>query len=172
MNGGDTSVPVDHKRGGQRFQAAVLIARFVVAQHHTIIDFSFRDKGIDRLPAVIVHRDAEDFEASVFVFTLELREPRDLDHARATPGCPKIEQHHLATIIGKVNQLAVRVLQSKIGRVFALAVVLNDRPDRARRRARDQTENRGDDRDGRQTQMGSQALHLPDYTGFGYIGKR
>ena len=127
MNRGNASVPIDHKRRRQRFQTAVLIARLVIAQHDAIVDLSFCDERIDRLPAIVVHRDAEDFEAAVLVFALELREPGDLDHARAAPRCPEIEQHHFALIVGEVNQLAVRILQSEIGRVFALAVILDDR---------------------------------------------
>jgi hypothetical protein len=161
MNGSNASVAVDHKRGRQRFETAVQIARFVVAKQYAIVDFSSFDERRDRFPAIVVHRDSEDFEAAVFVLTLKFREPRDLDYAGAAPSGPEIEHHHFAPIVGQMNHLAVRILQSEIGRVPALAVFLDDRAGRRRsgRRAGDDTENRGDADDGNQAQMGFEASH-------------
>jgi hypothetical protein len=159
MNGGDPSGAVDHERGRQRFKAAVLIARFVVAKHNTIIDLSFFDEGSDRLPAVVVHRNPQDFEAPVLVLALEFLKPRDLDHARTAPGSPKIEQNHFAPIVGKMHELAIRIFQGEIGSMLSLAVIPDDRARGSGRRAGDNTENRGHTHDGRQTQLGSKVFH-------------
>jgi len=148
VDGSDPPVTVDHKRGRQRFEAAVQIARGVVAQHHTIVNLLHGDEGINRFPPVVVHRDSQNLETAVFILALEVHKPGDFDSARAAPGGPEIEEHDLALIVGQMDQLAVRVLQSEIGRVFTLIIVLDDRPLGLRRGACDQSENRGHARDG------------------------
>jgi hypothetical protein len=123
--GRDTSAAVDDERGRQRFEAAVLIAGFVVAKHDAVVDFSFFDEGIDGLPAIVIHRDTENFEAAVLVFALEFLEPGDLNDAGSAPGCPEIEQDDFALIVGEVNDLAVGVLEGEIRRWFALVIILD-----------------------------------------------
>ncbi len=153
MNGGNPAGPIDDERRGQRFEAAVEIARGVIAEHNTIVDFLLADEGIDRFPTVVVHRNSDHFEAAVFVLALEFGEPGNFNHAGAAPGGPEIEQHDLAFVIGEVDQLAVRVFQREIGRVFPLAVFLDDGSGGLRGGARDQAEERGHAGDRDETQI-------------------
>ena len=148
MNGSDPAVPIDHKCGRQRFEPPIQIARGVVAQQNTIINLFHGDVGINRFPSVVVHGNSQDLETLVFVLALKIHEPGNFDLTGATPGSPEIEQHNLALIVGQVDQLAIGVLQSEIRRVFALILILDDRPDRLGRRACNQSQNRGHARDG------------------------
>src|SRR5580658_9102416 len=63
VDGRDLSLAVDQKRSGERIQAAVQIADFLVAQHDPIIDLQILDIRFHRIPAVFVHGDAEHGEA-------------------------------------------------------------------------------------------------------------
>ena len=148
MNGSDPPIPVDYKRGRQRFEAAIQITSGVIAQQNTIVNLFHGDVGINYFPSVVVHRNSQDLETPVFVLALKIHEPGDFDLTGATPGSPEIEQHNLALIVGEVNQLATGVLQGEIGRVFALILIPDDWPDRLGRRACDQSQNGGHARDG------------------------
>src|SRR6476646_3624301 len=74
---GDAAVAIDHERGGQSLNAAVLIAGFIVAEHDAIVDLLLGGEGRNGLPAVIVHGDAKDFEAAALVSALEFLKPGD-----------------------------------------------------------------------------------------------
>src|SRR5665213_1565073 len=104
MDGRNPSATVDHKRGWQRFETAILIARFVVAEHNAIIDLFPGNERRDGFPSVLVHRNAQNFEPPVFILALKLREPRNLGRARAAPRGPEIQDHHLALIIREMHQ--------------------------------------------------------------------
>jgi len=125
MHRGNSSVPIDDERGRQRFEAAILIAGFIVAQNDAVVDFFPGYEGVNRFPAIVIHRHAEHFEAAIFVLALELGKPGDFGIAGSAPGGPEIEQHDFTVEIGEMDQLAVRVFQSKIGRMFSLAVFLD-----------------------------------------------
>ena len=137
MDGGNPAVAVYHERCGQRFEAAVEIARGVIAEHNAVVHFLLANEGIDRFPTVVVHRNSDHFEAAVFVLALEFGEPGNFHHAGTAPGGPEIEQHDFAFVIGKLDQLAIRVFQGEIGRVFTLAIFLDDSSGRLSGRARD-----------------------------------
>lgn len=146
MNGGDPPGTVDHKRGRQRFEAAIQIARGVVAQHNAVVNLFHGDERINRFPSIVIHGNSQNLEPLIFILALEIHEPGDFDRAGATPGSPEIEQHNFALVVGEVDQLAVGVFQSEIGRVFALIFILHDRPGRLCWGACDQSQNRGNSR--------------------------
>ncbi len=122
MNGGNFAIPINHKRGGQRFYAAIKIARLVVAEYDSVVDFLLGHERRNRLPAVIIHGDAQNFEATIFVTPLKIHKPGDLNRARSAPGCPEIEQHHFTLEIGQFHNLARRVFQLKLGSVLPVFV--------------------------------------------------
>ena len=47
MDGGNPAVAVYYERCGQRFEAAVEIARGVIAEHNAVVDFLLANEGID-----------------------------------------------------------------------------------------------------------------------------
>ncbi len=101
----NSSLAIDHKGGGQRFHVAIHIAGFIIAHDDLIVDFVFRNERLHVFPAAIVHGNAQNREPSVLVLSLKVGKPRDLDSAGSAPGCPEIEQHHFALVIGKMHHL-------------------------------------------------------------------
>lgn len=159
MNRGNPSITIDYECRRQRFEAAIEIARLVVAQHNTIIDLSLRNKGVDSLPAVVIHRDAENFEPSVLVLAFELREPGNLLGTGAAPGGPKVEEHHLAAVIAQVDHFAIGIFQSKIRSMFALTGLLNRRGNGSRRRAGNHSKDHANTGDSSKTEIRSRTGH-------------
>ena len=109
------AIPIDDIAGGQGIEPAVKLRHAVVAKQNPIIDLTFRHKRLNRRPAVFVHGNAQHGEALRFVLLLKINKPRNLDAAGAAPGCPKVEQHHFAAIIGKFHGCAVLIFERKIG---------------------------------------------------------
>src|SRR3569833_1816089 len=75
----NAAIAINHKRGGQSFHAAIHIACFLIAQHDPVVDLLLGHEGLDVFPAVVIHGNAENCEAAIFVFPLEVREPGDFD---------------------------------------------------------------------------------------------
>src|SRR5580658_2709 len=117
---GDVAFPVDQQRGGQRVQPAVGSADFVVAKKDAVVHLAIPYVGLDGGPTVFVHGHAEHGEALILELGFELHEPGDLDFARAAPGGPEVEQDHFASIVGKMDGLAVGVFQTELGGGFAI----------------------------------------------------
>jgi len=78
------------------------------------------NERLDGLPAIFIHRNAERFEATIFVRPLELDKPGNLKLARTTPSGPKIEQNDLSFVIGKLDGGAVGIGQGEIRSGFAV----------------------------------------------------
>src|SRR5690242_8494974 len=85
------SLSIDEKRSGQRFHAAVKLANRIVAQQDAIIHLVSGHIGLDRVPAVFVHGNADDGEPPRFILLLEFDEPGNFESAGAAPGSPKVE---------------------------------------------------------------------------------
>src|SRR5690606_29925954 len=75
---------------------------------------------VTRKPAhaveVLFNVHAKDYQAPVPFAVIGFRELGKLTPTRRTPGGPEIEDHGLAAEITQPNDLAVDVLQSKVGR--------------------------------------------------------
>ena len=79
----------------------------VVADDDRVGDWLFLQVGADGGPAVGVHGDADGVEACVFVFAVEILEPRDFDLAPAAPRCPEIHQDNFSLFFGEADGFAV-----------------------------------------------------------------
>ena len=67
------------------------------------------------LVALPIEADADDLEALGVIFLIDLGDIGDFPHARAAPGRPKINHHHLAFVGGDGKGLAIEVLDIEIG---------------------------------------------------------
>lgn len=101
------AISINDKVRGQRIQASVELGDRIIAEQDPVIHFVLSHKRLDRVPTVFVHRDAKNGETLRFVLLLKFGEPRNFDDARATPGGPKIQQNHFATVIGKLDRCAI-----------------------------------------------------------------
>jgi hypothetical protein len=71
------------------------------------------------LARIIIDIDTEQSEANTLVARIQLVEQRHLLSARSAPGCPEIDHHDVATILGQPQVLAARTLERKIGCLLA-----------------------------------------------------
>src|SRR5689334_14445389 len=77
--GDDPAIAVDQERGRQRVHAAVQLGSGVITLHNPVVDCQFGDEGLDHRPSLFIHGYTDYSETLVFVLSLELNEPRDLD---------------------------------------------------------------------------------------------
>src|ERR1700687_2735405 len=124
---GDFPLAVDYEGGRQGLDAPVNLPHLVVSKQNTIVDLVLLDVRLHHVPAIFVHRNAQHRKAAIFQLLLEFHEPGDFDLAGAAPGCPEIQQHHLAFIVGKMNRLAVGVFESKLRSRLAASLWLYGR---------------------------------------------
>ena len=112
------ALPVNDKSCGQRFHTAILIRQRFVANHNRIGNLVLRKVRPNHLPTLIVHGHTQRRKSAGFVLLLEFVEPRNLNLAGSTPGCPKIEQHHFTFVVAQFLRLANGIGKGKIDRRF------------------------------------------------------
>src|SRR5579875_2420863 len=115
VDGGDFTLAVDEEGGGQRVNPAIKLGRLVIADQHAVVHFLTSGERLHHFPSLIVHGDSQNHQPPLLVLPLKLLKPRDLNFAGTAPGCPEIEQHHFAPVIGEVDDLPVSILQREIG---------------------------------------------------------
>ena len=93
-----------------------LLGDVVVAEDHGVVNLLLGEEGADGFPAVDVQGDADDGEATIFVFGLEFDEPGDFELAAVAPGGPEIEKNNLAFEGGELERFAGGVEESEVGR--------------------------------------------------------
>jgi len=115
------SVAIDDKGGRQRLDTAVRFSNLVITSDDSVIDLVLREVGFHYGPPFVVHGDTKDCESAIFVATLKVNEPGDLNFARTAPCCPEVQEHHLALVLSKRDVLAVGVLKRKGAATFLVA---------------------------------------------------
>ena len=121
MVGGDAALTVEHEGSRQRLDVSELLRHYFRGNHDAIVNLMRRDVRPHGLPAVIVHRQAQDGETLILIFLLEFDEPGNFHFTRSAPGGPKIYQDDFAAIIRQIDGIAVSVFQCEVGRLLALA---------------------------------------------------
>ena len=109
------------KEVGSACDISELLRHHFRGDHDAIVDLVRGDVRAHGLPAVIVHRQAQDGKALILIFLFEFDEPGYFDFARSAPSGPKIHQHYFAAIIRKVDGIAVSILQCEVRRLLTLA---------------------------------------------------
>jgi len=97
------STPVDQERRWQGVDAAIHFRGAVVTDDYAVVYPEVCQEGLDYLPALIVHGNAQNFETLVLILTLHVHEPGDFDLARPAPGCPEVEENDFSLVIGKMH---------------------------------------------------------------------
>lgn len=115
MNGRDSALAINQESGGEGIDSAVELRGLIVADQDPVIYLQMLEKRLDDFPAFIVHGDADYREAFSLMLALKLLEPGNLDFTRTTPGGPEIQQHDFPAVVREVDELAVRILEGKIG---------------------------------------------------------
>lgn len=118
----DDSVAIDQEGDRQAEHAAVGRSDFRGSHHNWIVDVELLVESADRVGAV-VHRDADDLQATVFVFFLHFDKVWCLLAARNAPRCPEVQQNYLASIRRELQLPYINAGQSEIrsGPVFLAA---------------------------------------------------
>jgi len=119
VGGGDSALAVDEEGDGHAFDGE-LLGDVVVAEDDGVVDLFFGEEGADGFPAVSVQGDADDGEATIFVFGLEFDEPGDLDLAAMAPSGPEIEKDDLALEGGELKGFAGGVEKGEVGSRLAV----------------------------------------------------
>jgi len=105
---------IEHKRSGERGDAAVLNADFAGGEGDGIVDAKLRDEFPDGVLIVVVHDEAENLEA-VFVFVLELDEIGNFRAAGSAPGGPGIQKDDFAARVRERNGFAIEAGELEAG---------------------------------------------------------
>jgi len=114
----DVALAIDQQGSRQGIDTAIEVGDVVVTQHNRVIHGVFAKVRLENLPAFVIERDAEDFEAVGFVLRLEVHKPGDFLLAADALGGPEIQQHNLAFVAGEADFVSLRVLKGEAGRGF------------------------------------------------------
>src|SRR5580698_1154749 len=117
----DLPLSIDQNRHRHRGDLKFFRSR-IVADHDRVRDRLFLQVRTYRCPPVGIHRDADGIESCVFIFRVEIPEPRNFDLAPAAPCRPKIHQNHFAFSLRKPHGFTVLVCQREIWSRHSIAV--------------------------------------------------
>ena len=110
---------IDQEGDGNAENSSVQLANFRVSHYNGIIHLELFREFSGRL-GIIVHRYADDLEAAVSVFVLQLNEMRRLLAAREAPAGPKVDEHDFPAEIRQPQRLAVELRKGEFGRQDSL----------------------------------------------------
>jgi hypothetical protein len=108
------ALSINDKGSWQRVDAPVQLAYRIITEDDAVIHLLRRNVRLDRLPSILVHRNAHDLEALALVLLLEFDEPGDFKGTRAAPGSPEVQHHNLAAQVTQLKRIPVRVLKGKV----------------------------------------------------------
>src|SRR5579864_8506944 len=100
MNGCDPTLPVNDECCRQRKYSSVKFRQLVITYRRAIVHLVRLYEGLNCLPAIVIHRDAQHGKTAVPIHLLELDEPRNLDLAGTAPSGPEIEKYDPTLEIG------------------------------------------------------------------------
>src|SRR5258705_7214 len=131
--GESTTVVVTSAEGGVddnlivfRIEASHFVWKMVRRLVGTLVKVGLGEVRLEGLPAVFIHRDADDHQPTRLVGLVEFDEPRDFDLTGSAPSGPEVEQHHLAFEARQCDFRAIGVQQSKIRGGFAIVIFQED----------------------------------------------
>ena len=90
MDGANAAFTINHKCLRDGVDAPVVFGHHGVAQHHAVVDLRPFHVGLDDVPTIIVHRDADDGKATIAKLLFELNQHGDFRAARPAPGGPEV----------------------------------------------------------------------------------
>src|SRR4051794_3028510 len=118
---GEPALTVDDECGRERIDTTVQLADRIIAQNHPVIHLMRRNVRLNRLPSVLVHRNADDLEASALELLLEFNKPGNLERTWTAPRRPEIHDDDFPSQVAQLKRVPVSIFKHEVGRRLALS---------------------------------------------------
>ena len=114
MFGIDAAIAAYKESDRQSENSSVKLASRGVAHHYWIVHSEMLIEVADRFRA-IVHGNADNLQALISILVLQFHKMRDFFPAGIAPGCPEVQQNHLAPIVRKTQLLSTQLRKGEVG---------------------------------------------------------
>ncbi len=114
MFGVDTAIAADKESDWQSQNSSVKFASLGIAHYYRIIQLELLVEVADGF-RTIVHGNANNLQALILIFILQFHKMRDFFPAGIAPGCPEVQQNHLAPIVRKTQLLSTQLRKGEVG---------------------------------------------------------